>query len=54
MAEPDYLICRQCETPTHQFEYVDGELATVLCSACGADDPSDFASPESPENSSGG
>ena len=40
--EPEYLICLQCETPTYQFEYVNGKLATVICNTCGADDPSDF------------
>ena len=42
MSEPEYLICLQCETPTYQFEYANGKLATVICATCGADDPSDF------------
>ncbi len=42
MDEPEYLICLQCETPTYQFEYVNGKLATVICNTCGADDVSDF------------
>jgi hypothetical protein len=42
MDEPEYLICLQCETPTYQFEYVNGKLATVVCGTCGADEPSDF------------
>jgi translation initiation factor 2 beta subunit (eIF-2beta)/eIF-5 len=40
--EPEYLICLQCETPTYQFEYLNGRLATVVCNTCGADDPADF------------
>jgi hypothetical protein len=42
MAEPEYLICLQCETPTYQFEYVGEKLATVVCNTCGSDDVSDF------------
>jgi hypothetical protein len=40
--EPEYLICLQCETPTYQFEYTNGKLATIICNTCGNDDPSDF------------
>lgn len=40
--EPEYLICLQCETPTYQFEYVNGKLTTILCNTCGNDDPTDF------------
>ncbi|HKB79950.1 MAG TPA: hypothetical protein VKH35_09565 [Thermoanaerobaculia bacterium] len=43
MGEPEYLICLECETPTYQFEYDDkGNLSTVMCTACGNDDPSEF------------
>ena len=42
MDEPEYLICLQCETPTYQFEYVNGKLASILCNTCGNDDVSDF------------
>lgn len=42
MEEPEYLICLQCETPTYQFEFANGKLATVICNTCGADDLSDF------------
>jgi hypothetical protein len=53
--EPEYLICLQCETPTYQFEYNSkGKLATVLCSACGNDDISDFMTEEELDESSGG
>lgn len=40
--EPDYLICLQCETPTYQFEFASGKVATVMCASCGNDDPTDF------------
>ena len=43
MDEPEYLICLQCETPTYQFDYAGGKLSAVVCTACGNDDVSDFA-----------
>jgi hypothetical protein len=42
MEEPDYLICLQCETPTYQFEFANGKVATVVCTSCGNDEASDF------------
>ena len=42
MDEPEYLICLQCETPTYEFEFVNGKLATITCAACGNDDPTEF------------
>ncbi|MDP9194626.1 MAG: hypothetical protein M3P06_23260 [Acidobacteriota bacterium] len=43
MDEPEYLLCLQCETPTYEFEYANGKLASIVCTACGNDDVSDFA-----------
>lgn len=43
MDEPDYLICLQCETPTYQFDFSNGKLSAIVCTACGNDDVSDFA-----------
>ena len=54
MDEPEYLICLQCETPTYQFEFVNGKLATVVCNVCGADDPSDFVTEAEYEEQTGG
>jgi len=42
MDEPEYLICLQCETPTYQFEFLDGKLIAVVCNTCGNDDVTDF------------
>ena len=42
MDEPEYLICLQCETPTYQFEFENGKLATIICNTCGNDEPSEF------------
>jgi hypothetical protein len=42
MDEPEYLICLQCETPTYQFEYVNGKLSAVVCNTCGNDDITEF------------
>ena len=29
MDEPEYLICLDCETPTYQFEFLNGKLASI-------------------------
>ena len=42
MDEPEYLICLQCETPTYDFEFVNGKLAVIVCQTCGNDEPSEF------------
>lgn len=52
--EPEYLICLSCETPTYQFEYHNGKLATVVCNTCGADDVSDFMTESELEEQTGG
>jgi hypothetical protein len=51
--EPEYLICLQCETPTYDFEFANGKLATVRCSTCGNDDVSEFMTEAELEESSG-
>ena len=42
MDEPEYLICLQCETPSYEFEFTNGKLVSIVCAACGNDDPSEF------------
>jgi uncharacterized Zn finger protein (UPF0148 family) len=46
MAQPDYLICLECETPTYVFEWQQGRVLEALCPVCGNDDPAAFASEE--------
>ncbi len=46
MASPDYLICLECESPVYIFEWHDDKVTEAICTACGADDPAGFASPE--------
>jgi translation initiation factor 2 beta subunit (eIF-2beta)/eIF-5 len=46
MAQPDYLICLECETPTYVFEWQEGRVLEALCPMCGNDDPAAFASEE--------
>ncbi len=46
MAEPDYLICLDCETPCYVFEWEGGKLQEIVCAVCGNDDPEQFALPE--------
>jgi hypothetical protein len=53
MDEPEYLICLECETPTYQFEYVNGKLASAICNACGNDDVSEFMTEAELEEQSG-
>ena len=43
MAEPDYLICLNCETPCYSFEWKEGRLTEVLCLVCGNEEPDEFA-----------
>ena len=40
---PDYVICLECETPEYVFEWENEKVTEVLCSTCGNDDPSQFA-----------
>lgn len=42
--DPEFVICTQCETPTYEFEWMNGRITVALCGTCGNDDPSDFAS----------
>jgi hypothetical protein len=41
-SEPEYLICLNCETPTYSFEWDGAQITSVLCTACGNDDPGEF------------
>lgn len=49
MSSPDYVICLECETPCYVFEWKDGRITEVLCTACGNDDSDQFALPEEME-----
>ena len=42
MEEPEYLICLSCETPTYTFDFSDGKIVSIVCTACGSDEPSEF------------
>ncbi len=46
MAQPEYLICMECETPVYVFEWANGHVTEALCPMCGNDDTSAFASEE--------
>jgi translation initiation factor 2 beta subunit (eIF-2beta)/eIF-5 len=46
MAQPDYLICMECESPIYSFEWQEGRVVEVLCPVCGNDDPANFATEE--------
>jgi len=40
---PDYLICLECESPCYVFEWNDDKIVEALCTVCGNEDPSQFA-----------
>ncbi len=40
---PDYLICLECETPCYVFEWEDDRLKEAICTTCGNEDVSGFA-----------
>jgi hypothetical protein len=46
MAEPDYVVCLDCETPCYVFEWEAGKLSECICPVCGNDDLEQFALPE--------
>ena len=43
-SEPEFLICLNCDTPTYSFEWGNEKLLSVICDACGNDDPTEFLS----------
>jgi translation initiation factor 2 beta subunit (eIF-2beta)/eIF-5 len=54
MAEPEYLICLECESPAYVFEWREGRVLEAQCLVCGNDDPSNFATEEEMEEMSAG
>jgi hypothetical protein len=40
---PDYLICLECESPVYVFEWEDDKVVEALCTICGNDETSQFA-----------
>lgn len=43
---PDYVICLECEAPVYIFEWAGGRVVEGLCSTCGNDEISQFATEE--------
>jgi uncharacterized Zn finger protein (UPF0148 family) len=50
MAQPDFLLCLECETPTYVFEWQDGRTTEATCPMCGNDDPTLFVTEEELED----
>jgi uncharacterized Zn finger protein (UPF0148 family) len=46
MAQPEYLICLECESPVYAFDWREGHATDVVCPVCGNDDPASFATEE--------
>lgn len=36
--EVDYLLCRQCNSPSYVFEIKEGKIVDANCGVCGNDD----------------
>lgn len=43
MSAPDYVICLECEAPVYIFEWRDGKVLEAVCTVCGNEDVSCFA-----------
>jgi len=43
---PDYLICLECESPVYVFEWEDDKVVEALCTVCGNDETTQFATEE--------
>jgi uncharacterized Zn finger protein (UPF0148 family) len=52
VAEPEYLICLECDTPVYVFEWREGRLSEVVCPVCGNEDLASFATEDEIEEMS--
>lgn len=43
--EPEFLICKECETPCYDFEYKNGKILRAFCTVCGCEEVDDFKVP---------
>jgi hypothetical protein len=46
MAQPEYLVCLECDSPCYVFEWRNDKPYEILCEACGNEDPEVFVRPE--------
>jgi hypothetical protein len=46
MAQPDYLVCLECDSPSYTFEWRNDKPYELLCETCGNEDPDLFVRPE--------
>lgn len=44
--DPEFLTCRQCDSPCYTFDFKNGKILGALCSVCGNDETDEFALPE--------
>lgn len=54
MAQPEYLICVECETPCYVFEWEGGKVTEILCETCGNEQPEQFVTADDWEQLVGG
>lgn len=52
MSTPDFVICLECESPIYTFEWDGANVKEALCTTCGNDQPTLFASEEDYEEMS--
>jgi hypothetical protein len=48
IAEPEYIICRECETPCYNFEWdpMRSYVLSAFCEMCGNDSAEAFKVPD--------
>jgi uncharacterized protein YcgI (DUF1989 family) len=46
MDTPDYIICLECDTPVYTFEWDGVRVKDAICTACGNEKASLFATEE--------
>ncbi|HUP23963.1 MAG TPA: hypothetical protein VNB06_13595 [Thermoanaerobaculia bacterium] len=46
MAQPDFLVCLECDSPCYTFEWRNDKPYELLCGTCGNEDPDLFVRPE--------
>jgi DNA-directed RNA polymerase subunit RPC12/RpoP len=46
MAQPEYLICTDCDSPVYEFEWEEDKAKEIVCPTCGNEDPDTFMTEE--------
>jgi hypothetical protein len=54
VAEPEYLICLNCESPCYVFTWEEDQLVDVLCEVCGSEETDQFLTQDEFDELGGG